>query len=196
MSQFSPQVATKLMNALQTHLLPGLAVVEQVCLIAIIDTVANTKLSFSDQSGHHSYGKTTDDGNGVVVTLSSGAGYAVGTGIKGGGEAMDDCGLRYLLKLKNHIMFQNSIPKGAKRDHLPSQDFIWAFHSDAESDLLSSIPCVQCDKPDWPGLREAGVGWWLRSNDTLRRLIEKVIDVCLECVKHMNILTGCQDPVH
>jgi len=195
MSHFSPQVATKLMNALQTHLLPGLMVVEQVCLIAIIDTVANTKLSFSDQS-HQSYGKRTNDGSGVTVTLSSGAGYAVGSGIKGGGEAMDDCGLRYLLKLKYHIMFQDSIPKGAKRDLLPPQDFIWAFHSDAESDLLSSVPCVQCDKPDWPGLREAGVGWWLRSNDTLRRLIEKVTCKCLKYVKYMNISIGCQDSLY
>ena len=174
MSQFSPQVATKLIKTLQTHLLPSLTVVEQVCLVAIIDTVANTKLSFSHQSTHQGHGKTTSDGSGVAITLSSGAGYAMGSEIKGGGEAMDDCGLRYLLKLKNHIMFQDSIPKGAKKDHLPPQDIIWAFHSDAESDLLSSIPCVQCDKLNWSGLREAGVGWWLRSSDTLRRLIEKV----------------------
>ena len=171
MSQFSPQVATRLLKVLQSHLLPGLTVLEQVCLAAIIDTVANAKMSFSDHSGHPASDK---DNNGLTVGLSSGAGYAVGSGIKGGGEAMDDCGLRYLLKLKNHILYQDSIPKDAKRDVLSPQDFIWAFHSDAESDLLSSIPCVQSDKCSWPELREAGVGWWLRSNDALRRLIEKV----------------------
>ena len=179
MSKFSPQVASKIVKTLQqTHLLPGLTIVDQVCLVAIIDTVANTRLSCSDHSGHQSRRKIIgDSSSGVAITLSSGAGYAMGSEIKGGGEAMDECGLRYLLKLKNHITFQDYIPKGAKRDDLPPHDFIWAFHSDAESDLLSSIPCVQCDQLTWPGLREAGVGWWLRSNDTLRRLIEKVIYV-------------------
>ena len=171
MSQFTPQVATELCKILQSYLLPGLTVVEQVCLAATIDTVANTKMSFSDQPGHPAYSR---DNSGVTIALNSGAGYAVGGGIKGGGEAMDNCGLRYLLKLKNHILYQDSIPKDAKRDVLPPQDIIWAFHSDAENDLLSSIPCIQSDKCSWPELREAGVGWWLRSNDTLRRLIEKV----------------------
>ena len=175
LSQFSPQVASKLVKVLQSNLLPGLTVVEQVCLVAIIDTVANTKLSCNDKSGHQNRAKITGDSSGVAATLSSGAGYAVGSEIKGGGEAMDDCGLRYLLKLKNHITFQDYVPEGAKGNDLPPHDFIWAFHSDAESDLLSSIPCVQCDQLCWAGLREAGVGWWLRSNDTLRRLIEKVV---------------------
>ena len=174
LSQFSPQVASKLVKLMQSNLLPGLTVVEQVCLVAIIDTVANTKLSCDDKSGHQTRGKVAGDSSGVTATLSSGAGYAVGNEIKGGGEAMDDCGLRYLLKLKNHITFQDSVPDGAKKNDLPPHDFIWAFHSDAESDLLSSVPCVQCDQLSWAGLREAGVGWWLRSNDTLRRLIEKV----------------------
>ena len=171
MSQFSPQVAARLLKILQSYLLPGLTVLEQVCLAATIDTVANAKMSFSDQSGRPTHSR---DDSGVTIALSSGVGYAVGGGIKGGGEAMDDCGLRYLLKLKNHILYQGSIPKDAKRDVLPPQDIIWAFHSDADSDLLSSIPCVQSDKCSWPELREAGVGWWLRSNDTLKRLIEKV----------------------
>ena len=196
MSQFSPQVANKLVKLLQrTHLLPGLTIVEQVCLVAIIDTVANTRLSCAGQSSHH--GQVEAEGSGVSITLSSGAGYAMGGEIKGGGEAMDDCGLRYLLKLKNHITFQDYIPEGAKRDDLPPHDFIWAFHSDAENDLLSSIPCVQCDHLTWPSLREAGVGWWLRSNDTLRRLIEKVTHVMFDLTKHtIYILTGCQSSVH
>ena len=197
MSQFSPQVAGKLVKALQqTHLLPGLTVVEQVCLVAIIDTVANTRLSCAaGQSGHH--GQVAADSSGVTIALSSGAGYAMSGEIKGGGEAMDDCGLRYLLKLKNHITFQDYIPEGAKRDDLPPHVFIWAFHSDAESELLSSIPCVQCDHLTWSGLREAGVGWWIRSNDTLRRLIEKVAHVMFDLIKYtIYIHTGCQSSVH
>ena len=189
MSIFSPQVANKLVKSLQSNLLPDLTVVEQVCLVAIIDTVANTKLSCNGKSNPQGRNKITGEGSGVSVTLSSGAGYAVGSEIKGGGEAMDDCGLRYLLKLKNHSTFQDYIPEGAKKNDLSPHDFIWAFHSDAENDLLSSVPCVQCDQLSWARLRDAGVGWWLRSNDTLRRLIEKVGHVVLcEMCQALNIL--------
>lgn len=36
------------------------------------------------------------------------------------------------------------------------------------------VPAMLRGEPTWPELRRFGVGWWVRSNDTLRRLIEKV----------------------
>ena len=36
------------------------------------------------------------------------------------------------------------------------------------------IPCVAKKCPNWHELREIGIGWWIRSNTVLRRLIEKV----------------------
>lgn len=36
------------------------------------------------------------------------------------------------------------------------------------------VPAMLRGEPQWPELRCYGVGWWIRSNETLRRLIEKV----------------------
>ena len=53
----------------------------------------------------------------------------------------------------------------------------WAFHSHAEEELLSLVPCVQSGRISWTELRAVGVGWWLRSQESLRRLAEKVIEL-------------------
>lgn len=36
------------------------------------------------------------------------------------------------------------------------------------------VPPVLRGEATWSELRRYGIGWWVRSNDTLRRLIEKV----------------------
>jgi hypothetical protein len=36
------------------------------------------------------------------------------------------------------------------------------------------VPAMLRDAPTWPELRQFGIGWWVRSDDTLRRLVEKV----------------------
>ena len=36
------------------------------------------------------------------------------------------------------------------------------------------VPPVLRGEATWSELRKYGIGWWIRSNDTLRRLIEKV----------------------
>ena len=59
-------------------------------------------------------------------------------------------------------------------------------------ELLSAVPCVQYDDLSWDELRNTGVGWWLRSSDTLRRVIEKVR---IHCVCHWlhKLTTKCWD---
>lgn len=52
--------------------------------------------------------------------------------------------------------------------------YAWAFHSEAEEELLHTLPALQRGDPTWPELRAMGVGWWLRSTNKLRRCIEKV----------------------
>lgn len=52
--------------------------------------------------------------------------------------------------------------------------YAWAFHSEAEEELLNMLPALQKGEPTWPELRSMGVGWWLRSTNKLRRCIEKV----------------------
>ena len=179
-SDFTPQLAEKLSTVLQYAQLADLSDLEQVRLLAIAETVANTKTSFSDQTGFQAslsarVGYTASST--LEFASSSGAGYAssgLTHGVRGG-EAMDDCGLRYLLALENYVTLSESLPKDVRPGSLSPCDLTWAFHSDAELELLAAIRCVRKDELSWPELRNAGVGWWLRSSDTLRRLIEKVL---------------------
>ena len=57
---------------------------------------------------------------------------------------------------------------------MSSSQFIWAFFSDAESELLNALPCCQKNEETWNELRAYGVAWWVRNTTTLRQRIEKV----------------------
>ncbi|MEQ2225772.1 DmX-like protein 2, partial [Ilyodon furcidens] len=52
--------------------------------------------------------------------------------------------------------------------------FAWAFHSEAEEELLNMIPAMQRGDPQWSELRAVGVGWWIRNINTLRKMVEKL----------------------
>ncbi len=173
--KFTADMAEKLSTMLENMQLSDLTDVEQVRLLAIAETVANTKLSFG--AGKSSKPKPYADSEAAGPSaMNFGVGYASASlshGVKGG-EAMDDCGLRYLLALENHISLSKSLPSNVSAGHLMPSDIIWAFHSDAEAELLAALPCVQKDELNWKDLKDAGVGWWVRSSDLLRRLIEKV----------------------
>uniref|UniRef100_A0A8C1PFE7 Dmx-like 2 n=1 Tax=Cyprinus carpio TaxID=7962 RepID=A0A8C1PFE7_CYPCA len=52
--------------------------------------------------------------------------------------------------------------------------FAWAFHSEAEEEMLNMIPAMQRGDPQWSELRAVGAGWWVRNINTLRRMVEKV----------------------
>ena len=173
--KFTPDMAERLSTILENMQLSDLTDVEQVRLLAIAETVANTKLSFG--AGKGSKSKPYADPEAGPSAMNFGVGYAsvsLSHGVKGG-EAMDDCGLRYLLALENYISLSKSLPSTVSAGHLMPSDIIWAFHSDAEAELLAALPCVQKDELNWKDLKDAGVGWWVRSSDLLRRLIEKVI---------------------
>uniref|UniRef100_A0A8K9V4L1 Dmx-like 2 n=1 Tax=Oncorhynchus mykiss TaxID=8022 RepID=A0A8K9V4L1_ONCMY len=61
------------------------------------------------------------------------------------------------------------LPPGLSTCH-----FAWAFHSEAEEEMLNMIPAMQRGDPQWSELRAVGVGWWIRNINTLRRMVEKV----------------------
>lgn len=62
--------------------------------------------------------------------------------------------------------------------------YAWAFHSEAEEELLNMLPALQKEETTWPELRSMGVGWWLRSINKLRRCIEKVRQPIALCRFH------------
>ncbi|MEQ2199428.1 hypothetical protein XENOCAPTIV_027258, partial [Xenoophorus captivus] len=61
-----------------------------------------------------------------------------------------------------------------KSKGLSTCQYAWAFHSEAEEELLNMLPALQKGETTWAELRAMGVGWWLRSTNKLRRCIEKV----------------------
>ncbi|KAF6129737.1 Dmx like 2 [Phyllostomus discolor] len=95
-----------------------------------------------------------------------------------GRDTLDECGLRYLLAMRLHTCLLTSLPplyrvqllhQGVSTCH-----FAWAFHSEAEEELINRIPAIQRGDPQWSELRAMGIGWWVRNINTLRRCIEKV----------------------
>ena len=175
-TEFTPKLAHLLASILECYHLVDLTDLDHIQLLSIAQTVASTNMGL----GTHSAFSTGDEDSGSKSTAGlsfsslSGAGYASSAMTSKGREAMDDCGLRYLLALECSISLSKCLPEGVSPTPLPPSSLVWAFHSDAETELLSALPCVQEDDLKWEELRKAGVGWWLRSLDTLRRLIEKV----------------------
>ncbi|KAG7267248.1 hypothetical protein CRUP_037231 [Coryphaenoides rupestris] len=95
-----------------------------------------------------------------------------------GGEALDECGLRYLLAMRLHTCLLTSLPPLYRmqllHQGLSTCHFAWAFHSEAEEEMLNMIPAMQRGNPQWSELRAVGVGWWIRNINTLRKIVEKV----------------------
>ncbi|KAI5611383.1 dmX-like protein 2, partial [Silurus asotus] len=147
---FGPEHAQVLSSHLMHSSLPGLTRLEQMFLVALADTVATT---------------------------SAEVGGATNKQCRGG-EALDECGLRYLLAMRLHTCLLTSLPllyrmqllhQGVSTCH-----FAWAFHSEAEEEMLNMIPAMQRGDLQWSELRAVGVGWWIRNINTLRRMVEKV----------------------
>ncbi|XP_051758739.1 dmX-like protein 1 isoform X2 [Ctenopharyngodon idella] len=154
LSKYSPTFfGSEHAQVLSGHLLhsslPGLTRMEQMSLMALADTIASTSTDIGESQG------------------------------KGqGGETLDECGLKFLLAVRLHTFLLTSLPP-AHRAQLSCQGlstchYAWAFHSEAEEELLNMLPALQKGDPTWPDLRAMGVGWWLRSTNKLRRCIEKV----------------------
>ena len=163
---FSPQHSKWLANQLTRFQLPGLSNVDQIRLLAVAETVASTQGSFKGESSNPL----------PLLSSAAGAGYAQASGKDT--SSVDDCGLRCLLSLHFYQCLLKSLPptmrsKAAKQG-LASSDFAWAFHSESEEELLSMVPALQRLNLSWADLRAVGIGWWVRSDDRLRRCVEKV----------------------
>ncbi|KAI4830189.1 hypothetical protein KUCAC02_001839 [Chaenocephalus aceratus] len=146
---FGPEHAQVLSSHLMHSSLPGLTRLEQMFLVALADTVATTS---------------------AEVTSSTDQKYT-------GGEALDECGLRYLLAMRLHTCLLTSLPPLYRmqllHQGLSTCHFAWAFHSEAEEEQLNMIPAMQRGDPQWSELRAVGAGWWIRNINTLRKMVEK-----------------------
>ncbi|XP_062985562.1 dmX-like protein 1 isoform X1 [Elgaria multicarinata webbii] len=146
---FGPEHAQVLSRHLLHSSLPGLTRMEQMSLMALVDTIAITSTDI---------GESRDRSK--------------------GGETLDECGLKFLLAVRLHTFMTTSLPPAHRaqllHQGLSSSHFAWAFHSVAEEELLNMLPAMQKGDPTWSELRAMGVGWWVRNTHSLRRCIEKV----------------------
>ncbi|XP_013889112.1 dmX-like protein 2 isoform X2 [Austrofundulus limnaeus] len=147
---FGPEHAQVMSSHLMHSSLPGLTRLEQMFLVALADTIATTS---------------------AEVTSSTDQQYT-------GGEALDECGLRYLLAMRLHTCLLTSLPPLYRmqllHQGLSTCHFAWAFHSEAEEELLNMIPAMQRGDAQWSDLRAVGVGWWIRNINTLRKMVDKL----------------------
>ncbi|XP_063044678.1 dmX-like protein 2 [Engraulis encrasicolus] len=146
---FGQEHAQVLSSHLMHSSLPGLTRLEQMFLVALADTVATTSSEMGTSDPQYT-----------------------------GGEALDECGLRYLLAMRLHTCLLTSLPPlyriQLQHQGVSTCHFAWAFHSEAEEEMLNMIPAMQRGDPQWSELRAVGVGWWIRNINTLRRMVEKV----------------------
>ncbi|XP_077989498.1 dmX-like protein 2 isoform X2 [Glandiceps talaboti] len=164
----------KLLTNHLTHVhLPGLTSIDQMHLLALADTIATTRTDLP-------VGKpvpSVADGN---VLGKEGAGYASSGRLdnESAGDTLDECGLRFLLAMRHHMCLIGALPPRQRfqlhQQGIGPSSFAWAFHSEAQEELLAVVPAVQRGDPTWAELRAVGVGWWIRSNTTLKTIMEKV----------------------
>lgn len=164
LTSFNPRRAKLLTKALTHTHLPGLTNVDQMHLLAVADAVA-----LFDASPEDLHGADDDDGSqnnpGMISTN-----IAI--------DSLDDRGLRFLTAARQHIYLTRCLPLKQRNElkaaGIGSHNFIWAFHSETQDELISLIPCVQRGKPEWSELREFGIGWWVKKLEVVKKLIEKV----------------------
>lgn len=95
-------------------------------------------------------------------------------------DAMDDCGLRFLIDVQRYIYLSrmvsppNTSDNPALKHIITSASYAWAFHSDLQEDLLGMLPCMVKNKPIWSELKLFGVGWWIRNKSIITKLFERV----------------------
>lgn len=183
LTYFGVAQAKLLSSCLAKTQLPGLTSLDQLYLLTLAEDIGSTKVeigSFShEEKDEESTFQVTNRMTTNSFTSGDGGGYAnvdrLTTG--SGAESVDDCGLRFLLAMRLHIGLNRSLPpryRASLDKQMSTSHFAWAFHSHSTEDLVALIPAVQRGEPSWEDLRMVGVGWWIRSNDLLRRCMEKV----------------------
>ncbi|UMM43904.1 hypothetical protein L5515_019209 [Caenorhabditis briggsae] len=155
-----------------THL-PGLSSVDQMHLLAIADTLSHFASDAQDK---------VEQANAAMKPVvrsvlgdNAAGGYATAAA---GVETVDECGLRYLMAMKQHEYLLVCLPMKQrmelKKTGLSAANIIWAQHSETEVELLNAVPGMHKTSPSWEELRGLGVAWWLKNTASLRICIEKI----------------------
>ncbi|XP_050731976.1 dmX-like protein 2 isoform X2 [Eriocheir sinensis] len=164
---FGPRQAQILATLLTHTHLPGLSSLDQMHLLALADTVASCNVDFADRF----------DINKAKEALAKETFSRTGTD-EPSMETLDDCGLRFLLAMRHHTYLLRCLPiaqrAALQKTGIGSHNFVWAFHSESQEELLDFIPSMRQGNPRWSELRELGFGWWVRNNTLLTLCFNKI----------------------
>ena len=156
---------------------------DQMHLLAVADTISSFSPDVMDKLAQANAPFTQKAAPAGVIESSAGGGYA---SVGSGAETVDECGLRFLMAMKQHEYLTMCLPMKQratlKSKGLSSAHITWALHSETETELLNSISGLQKGTPSWEELRTLGVGWWLKNAGALR--------VCVEKVSLLNVITS------
>ncbi len=180
-----------LLSKLLTHShLPGLSSLDQMHLLALADSLA----SFSDLADKSGGGGGANAGDSLSSTPATAepSYHPTEDGLLTiSANSLDDCGLRYLLNMRQHVYLLRCLPlmqrKALQAAGLGLHNIIWAFHSETQEELVQLVtmpanptaaaagganPALK--SITWAELREVGVGYWVRNNALLRKVIERL----------------------
>ena len=103
-------------------------------LLAMADTVASCNVDLAE--------RFAIDAAKMAMAKETSSGTSIG----GEPSSLDDCGLRFLLAMKQYTHLQKCLPmaqrKSLQKQGLSSSNLIWGYHSESEEELLGMIPSV------------------------------------------------------
>lgn len=167
LSHFGPRQGQQLSRLLTHTHLPGLSSLDQMHLLALADTVATCNTDFAERFLIDAAKRAIAKENLTGVPQENVS-----------ADALDDCGLRFLLAMKHFGYLLRCLPLVQRtqfqKQGVGTSNLVWAFHSESEEEMLNLIPSYAKNQAKWSTLKELGVGWWLRNNTLLRQCVEKL----------------------
>ena len=179
-SNFNSKVCNLLIDYLMYVRLAGLDSLDQMYLVALVDTVANVKCDVTFSKDEDMFLKKEYNFNRRGSITSGMATVDMDTeATQTASQIIDNCGLKYLLSLRHYNYLMKTLPVANRTKLMEigigTSNYAWAYHSECEQELLNALPRVLLGKDlKWSELRQYGVGWWLKSSNSLRVLIEKL----------------------
>ncbi|KAB7507520.1 DmX-like protein 1, partial [Armadillidium nasatum] len=135
-SFFGPRQAQYLSGLLTHTHLPGLSSLDQMHLLALADTVASCNVDFADKFD------INRDREAMAKEV-----YNRSAADEPSMDSLDDCGLRFLLAMRQHTYLLRCLPIGQRaqlqKAGIGCHNIVWAFHSESHDELLDFIPAVR-----------------------------------------------------
>jgi hypothetical protein len=178
-NNFNSKVCNILIEYLMHVRLAGLDSLDQMYLVALVDTVANVKCDVTFNKSEDLFLKKEYNFSSTRRGSVSGAAAVDSETFKTASQIIDNCGLKYLLSLRHYNYLMRTLPLINRTKLMEvgigTSNYAWAYHSECEQELLNAIPKVlNGNDLKWPELRQYGVGWWIKNCNVLRLLVEKL----------------------